>query len=293
MDTIGARLRRLPAVNAALATEAGALLLADYPRSVVLNALRESLDAARATLRGGSECPVTAETLLADARTRLAARDLGRLQRVLNATGIVIHTNLGRALLADAALEAVRRVAGGYANLEMDLATGKRGGRGGQTEALLCRLTGAEAAVVVNNNAAAVLLALSALASGGEVIISRGELVEIGGAFRIPDVIRQSGARLVEVGTTNKTRLSDYASAVTPDTKVLLKVHASNYKIIGFTSETLLSELSQLAREHTLIVMEDLGSGGTGGPLPIWPAAGADGRRGDHHGRGRRRLQRR
>ena len=147
-------------------------------------------------------------------------------------------------------MEAVRRAASGYSNLEMDLATGKRGGRGGQTESLLCRLTGAEAAVVVNNNAAAVLLALSALAAGGEVVISRGELVEIGGAFRVPDVIRQGGARLVEVGTTNKTRLSDYAAAVTPDTKILLKVHASNYKIIGFTAAASLAELAALAREH-------------------------------------------
>ncbi len=260
-DDIAARLRRIPAVNAVLATDAGALLLAAHPRSVVLDALRASLDAARACLRGGSLHPVTAETLLADTRRRLEARDLGRLQRVLNATGIVIHTNLGRAPLADAAVEAVRRVAGGYSNLEMDLTTGKRGGRGGRGERLLCRLTGAESAAVVNNNAAAVLLALSALASGGEVVISRGELVEIGGAFRVPDVIRQSGARLVEVGTTNKTRLSDYAQAVTPDTRVLLKVHASNYRIIGFTQETSLPELAPLARERDLLVMEDLGSG--------------------------------
>ncbi len=260
-DDIAARLRRIPPVNAVLATDAGARLLAAHPRPVVLDALRASLEAARTCLRDGSLSPVTSETLLADAMRRLGARDLGRLQRVLNATGIVIHTNLGRAPLADAAVEAVRRVAGGYANLEMDLTTGKRGGRGGQSESLLCRLTGAEAAVVVNNNAAAVLLALTALAGGGEVVISRGELVEIGGAFRVPDVIRQSGAHLVEVGTTNKTRLADYAEAVTPDTKVLLKVHASNYKIIGFTSETSRAELSQLAREHSLIVMEDLGSG--------------------------------
>jgi L-seryl-tRNA(Ser) seleniumtransferase len=261
-DNIAARLRLLPSVNSVLETELGQRLLAVYSRPAVLETVRASLDVARASLRdGGQELPVTREFLLREAQSQLEARDRGCLQRVLNATGIVLHTNLGRAPMADAAVEAVRRIAGGYSNLEMDLTTGKRGGRGGQGIPLLCRLTGAEAALVVNNNAAAVLLALSSLASSGEIIVSRGELVEIGGAFRVPDVIRQSGARLVEVGTTNKTRLSDYAQAITPDTKVLLKVHASNYRIIGFTEEASLADLSKLGREQNLIVLEDLGSG--------------------------------
>lgn len=254
------RLRQLPSVNALLETEAGVRLLAEYPRPVVRDAVRARLDQARQELRGGGEA-AGIEKLLAEVHRQLQMQDLRRLQRVINATGIVIHTNLGRAPLAPAAVEAVRQVASGYANLEMDLITGKRGRRGGQNEALLCRLTGAEAAAVVNNNAAAVLLALFALAEGGEVVISRGELVEIGGAFRIPDVIRQSGARLVEVGTTNKTRRTDYAAALTPDTRVLLKVHASNYRIIGFTAEATREELSALARERGLVLMEDLGSG--------------------------------
>ncbi|MBV9850319.1 MAG: L-seryl-tRNA(Sec) selenium transferase, partial [Armatimonadetes bacterium] len=254
------RLRQIPPVHALLETAEARRLLANHARPVVLQAVRARLAVVRQALRDGGDA-FSSETFWSEVRRSLKEGELTCRQRVINATGIVIHTNLGRAPLADAAVEAVRRVASGYSNLELDLASGKRGGRGGQTEALLCRLTGAEAAAVVNNNAAAVLLALSALAAGGEVVISRGELVEIGGAFRVPDVIRQSGARLVEVGTTNKTRLSDYADVITPDTKVLLKVHASNYKIIGFTAEAALSDLARLGRERGLAVMQDLGSG--------------------------------
>jgi L-seryl-tRNA(Ser) seleniumtransferase len=183
------------------------------------------------------------------------------LGRVINATGIVLHTNLGRAPLAAAAVAAVAEVAGSYSNLEFDLTTGERGSRTQGVEPLLRQITGAESALAVNNNAAAVLLALSGLAGGGEVVVSRGELVEIGGGFRIPDVIQQGGARLVEVGTTNKTRIADYAGAITPATRVLLKVHQSNFRVSGFTEETKLPELAALAQARGLLVVHDLGSG--------------------------------
>ncbi len=280
-------LRHLPKVQTLLESEHAQALMADIPRSVVLDEVRAELDALRQrVLAGEAAPPFCAEDILAAVQRRLHTKDLRRLQQVINATGIVLHTNMGRAPMADVAVEAVLAVAGNYSNLELDLTTGKRGGRGGQIEELLQTLTGAEAAVIVNNNAAAVLLALSTVARGGEVIISRGELVEIGGGFRVPDVIVQCGGRLVEVGTTNKTRLSDYANAITADTKVLLKVHASNYKIVGFTSETSVAELSELGRKRGLLTMNDLGSGAlvdvTGFGLPYEPTvqetikAGAD-----------------
>ena len=183
------------------------------------------------------------------------------LRRVINATGVVLHTNLGRAPLPAAALQAAVEAAQGYSNLEFDLERGMRGSRTAGVEPLLCELTGAQAGLAVNNAAAAVLLALSALAGGGEVIVSRGELVEIGGGFRIPDVIAQGGAKLVEVGTTNRTRVADYASAVTPRTRVLLKVHQSNYRVVGFTAEASLAELAGLARARDLTLVHDLGGG--------------------------------
>ncbi len=278
-DNNQASLRLLPKVHALLQTEAARALLADLPRPVVLDSLRSEVDALRQRVLAGEAAPPFEEAdLFAAVRRRLAVSDLRRLRRVINATGIVIHTNMGRAPLPEAAVEAVASAARHYSNLEMDLASGKRGGRGGRIEELLQRLTGAEAALVVNNNAAAVLLALTASAQGGEVVISRGELVEIGGGFRVPDVITQSGARLVEVGTTNKTRIGDYERAVTPETKVLLKVHASNYKIIGFTEEAPLAELAALGRERGLLVMNDLGSGAlvdvTRFGLPYEPTVG-------------------
>ena len=261
-DNNQVHLRHLPKVHALLECEHAQALLAEMPRQVVLDAVRAELDCLRQRVLAEDATPPFSEgNLFAAVAKRLHDNDLRRLQRVVNATGIVIHTNMGRAPMADAAVAAVLAVAGNYSNLELDLATGKRGERGGQIEELLQTLTGAEAALVVNNNAAAVLLALSTVAAGGEVIISRGEMVEIGGGFRVPDVIVQCGGRLVEVGTTNKTRLSDYASAITADTKVLLKVHASNYKIVGFTSEASVSELAGLGRERGLLVMNDLGSG--------------------------------
>ena len=184
-----------------------------------------------------------------------------QLRRVINATGVVVHTNLGRSPLRDSELQAVSGLLGGYLNLEFDLEAGQRGDRGGRVPELLATLSGAEAGLAVNNNAAAVLLMLSALASGKEVIVSRGELVEIGGSFRVPDIMRQSGVKLVEVGTTNRTRLSDYASAISADTVALLKVHRSNFAMTGFVEETAIRELAGLAKERGLSVWHDWGSG--------------------------------
>lgn len=246
-----ASLRAIPKVHTLLETPAAHTLLTRQPRPVVLEAIRQELDRLRRLVLSGDPTPIfshagfSEESFFALVDCRLRARARGRLQRVINATGIVIHTNMGRTPLAAAAAAAFA-VARNYSSLELDLETGKRGRRGGQIEDLLGRIIGAEAALAVNNNAAAVLLALTAVAQGGKVILSRGELVEIGGGFRIPDVIRQSGARLVEVGTTNKTRLADYAGAMTPETKTLLKVRTSNFRIIGFTEETPLKALAAL-----------------------------------------------
>jgi len=205
-------------------------------------------------------------------RVDLLKKRSSSLRRTINATGIVIHTNLGRAPLAIEAIEAMVRIARGYSNLEMDLVSGQRGSRYQHVESLLCRITGAEAAVVVNNCAAAVVLALSTFASGQEVIISRGELVEIGGSFRIPEIIDKSAANMIEVGTTNKTRIADYAMALSNKTRVLLSVHPSNYKIIGFSEKPDSRELAVLAHQNGLIFMQDLGSGAlvdmkTGAPM--------------------------
>ena len=233
------------------------------------NALRETLDGLREQIGAGllAEAPDAQPIArpLAPRRWRCARR-LG-LRRTINATGIVLHTNLGRAPLAREAIAAVaHRSPRAIAIVEFDLATGRRGSRTQAIEPLLRELTGAEAALAVNNGAAAILLALSALGGGGEVIVSRGELVEIGGGFRMPDVIRQGGARLVEVGTTNKTRLEDYRAAIGPDTRVLLKVHQSNFRTVGFTAETGIAELAGLARE----------TGPCGGGRPRQRAAARD-----------------
>ncbi len=259
-----AGVRGLPQLQRLLEQPEAAALELQSGRPALVTALRRVLDQARADLLGASPHPLPSPAdLLGRACGLLAERARPGLRPAINATGIVLHTNLGRAPLAEAAVQAVVSVARGYSNLEFDLSAGTRGSRTQGIEPLLTALTGAEAGLAVNNAAAAVLLALSALAGGpeGEVIVSRGELVEIGGGFRIPDVIRQGGARLVEVGTTNKTRIADYADAITPRTRMLLKVHQSNYRIVGFTAEASMAELSALAHQHGLVLMQDLGSG--------------------------------
>src|SRR5439155_8422573 len=207
------------------------------PRSLAVEAARREISRAREVILGGNGGPPELTELAAGAAAALERATRSTLTAVINATGVVVHTNLGRAPLAFEALEAVDSVGSGYSNLEYELEPGARGSRQAHVEGLLCDLTGAEAALAVNNNAAAVLLALAALAGGREVVISRGQLVEIGGSFRIPEILAASGARLVEVGTTNRTRLSDYESAIGPDTAVLMRVHASNFRTVGFAEE--------------------------------------------------------
>jgi len=221
---------------------------------------REVLAEARAAIAQGRPAP-SHEQLAEAVLHRAHAVLRPSLRPVINATGVIVHTNLGRAPLSDEAVAAMEAVSRGYSNLEFDLESGERGSRHVHLEGLLCRLTGAEAALVVNNNAAAVLLALTALCQGREVVVSRGQAVEIGGGFRIPDILRQSGARLVEVGTTNRTYLHDYESAIGPETAALLRVHASNFRIVGFTHSVPLREMAELAHSRGLILIDDLGSG--------------------------------
>ena len=244
----GVELRDLPSVDELART-------ADDPLAV--DAARAVLARARTTIRGGGE-PGDLSAALHD---ELAATRRPALRRVLNATGVIVHTNLGRAPLAEAALERVAEVGRSYSNLEFDLAAGARGSRQDHVASILRRLTGAEAALVVNNNAGAMLLALAALAEHREVLVSRGELIEIGDGFRIPDVLVRSGAKLVEVGTTNRTRAEDYERATTTDTALLLRVHQSNFRVVGFTEQPALAELAAVARRHDLPLLDDLGSG--------------------------------
>jgi L-seryl-tRNA(Ser) seleniumtransferase len=248
--------RELPSVDRLLQDP----FLSALPRQAVVNAAREVLDEARQAVRDGGWQHGLADLPRLVAERVQQALDLP-LRPVLNATGVVIHTNLGRAPLSEAALAAAQACAGGYANLEYDLERGERGSRHALVTRLLCRLTGAEDALVSNNNAAAVLLVLSTLAQGREAIISRGQLVEIGGGFRIPDVMRQSGALLVEVGTTNRTYAADYEAAISERTAVLLRVHASNFLVVGFTHEPPLVELVDVSARHNVRLVEDLGSG--------------------------------
>jgi L-seryl-tRNA(Ser) seleniumtransferase len=224
---------------------------------LAIDAARRVIDAARDEIRAGRD----PGDLSARLHAELASAREPRLRRVLNATGVIVHTNLGRAPLADTALERVAAVARGYSNLEYDLSTGARGSRQDHCVDILRRLTGAEAALVVNNNAGAVLLALAALAEGREVVVSRGELIEIGDGFRIPEVLARSGARLVEIGTTNRTRVSDYERAIGADTALLLRVHQSNFRVVGFAEQPQTRELARVAREHGLPLVDDLGSG--------------------------------
>jgi L-seryl-tRNA(Ser) seleniumtransferase len=261
-ETTKAQLRALPSVEKLFASPTLSHLLRRYNRSYVTEKVRSTLAGLRQDIRSGTLTTNLGESEIADrVANAIAQEDRSPLRTVVNATGTVLHTNLGRALLAKAALEEVVRVGSSPVTLEYDLTEAGRGDRDDVVESDLLTLTGAEAATVVNNNAAAVLLALNSLAEGKEGIVSRGELVEIGGSFRIPDVMRKSGVTLREVGTTNRTWLSDYAEAITPQTGVLLKVHPSNYRIIGFSSAVELTELVALGRERQIPVMEDLGAG--------------------------------
>jgi L-seryl-tRNA(Ser) seleniumtransferase len=236
-------------------------LVTTYGREKTTRALRDALHQARERLLRGEDITFNAKTLIQTAQNNLIRQFLPTLRGVINATGVIVHTNLGRAPLAQSAQQALLDVAGGYSTLEFDMETGKRGSRHIHAEALICDLTGAEAAIVVNNNASAVLLMLTALAQGREVILSRGQLVEIGGGFRVPDVMRQSGATLIEVGTTNRTRISDYERAITAQTSALLRVHSSNFKQIGFVETTPLHHMAKVAHDHHLLLLDDLGSG--------------------------------
>ena len=235
-----------------------------FPAGLIKKAIRQVLDSKRQLILAGKDIDVdqlTLPELLVSIKKEIIILQRPQFRRVINGTGVIIHTNLGRSVLPETTMQMLHEAGGRYSNLEFDLNTGNRGSRYSLVEELLCELTGAESALVVNNNAAAVLIVLETLAKGREVIVSRGELVEIGGSFRIPDVMARSGARLIEVGATNRTHLKDYRAAITEETGVLLKVHCSNYRIIGFTSQVSNEELVQLGREHKLPVVEDLGSG--------------------------------
>jgi L-seryl-tRNA(Ser) seleniumtransferase len=256
-------LRNIPKVDKVMEWSGVKGLLDGHPRPMVVEAVRSVLELLRCEARRGNAAAEAfgERTLTEQVRSTLERTNTPGLRRVINGTGVILHTNLGRAPLSDSLRDAILEAAFGYSTLEFDLEKGSRGSRSVHVEELIRRLTGAEAAVVVNNNAAAVLLALSSLARGREVIVSRGELVEIGGSFRIPEVMEQSGAILHEVGATNKTHLRDYRSAVTPDTALLLKVHTSNFAMVGFTAEVGVEELAGIGLETSLPVMVDAGSG--------------------------------
>lgn len=255
------KLRALPAIEKLLLRDQVKFWIEEFGREQTVEALRKAVACSREAILSGKMLSDIEEYVLQETHHRLQGLFQTNLRHVINGTGVVLHTNLGRAILSEKAVQAVTEVASGYSNLELELNTGKRGSRYSHVEELLCYLTGAEAALVVNNNAAAVLLALAAIAQDKEVIVARGQLVEIGGAFRIPEVMEQSGCALKEVGSTNKVHLHDYEKAINEQTALLLKVHTSNYRIVGFTKEVSLSQLVQLGEKANLPVMEDLGSG--------------------------------
>ena len=252
--------RQLPSVERLISDGRLASLIEAHSRPAVLEVVRRELDTARAAIANGDSAPET-EEIISTVEYRVGALGRGWPSRVINATGVIIHTNLGRAPLSDDAINAMANTAQGYSDLELDLETGRRGSRQAHISDLVARVTGAEAALVVNNNASAVMLGLVAVASGKEVIVSRGEAVEIGGGFRVPDVLRQSGARLVEVGTTNRTYGRDYEEAITGETAALLAVHASNFRVMGFTHAPDISELVEIGARRNVPVLHDLGSG--------------------------------
>lgn len=260
-------LRKLPKVTELLEEKEIKKLMIFFGRNFIVSILRESIDETRKQLLDLTEVGCTEDIEEQELRNRIISKTKAKikspysLKPVVNATGVVLHTNLGRAPLPEEAIKALTSVAKGYSNLEYDLKNGERGERYIHVKQLLCEITGAEDALVVNNNAAAVLLTLSALAAGKEVVISRGELIEVGGSFRIPDIMAQSGAKLVEVGTTNKTHPQDYENAINENTALLLKVHSSNFRIVGFTSQVSNKEIKLIADKYGLPAMEDLGSG--------------------------------
>ncbi|WP_137113576.1 L-seryl-tRNA(Sec) selenium transferase [Mesorhizobium sp. GR13] len=253
--------RALPSADQFLLSEAGKGLVAIYGRKLTLNALRARLDVARAAIQAGEDGTALAANLAGQLAADLSDGVRSRLRPVLNLTGTVLHTNLGRAILAEEAIRAAHTAMANPLALEFDLDGGGRGQRDDHLRGLLCELTGAEDATVVNNNAAAVLIVLNTLAAGREAIVSRGELIEIGGAFRMPEIMARAGVRLFEVGTTNRTHPRDYANAITPDTGLILKVHTSNYRIEGFTAEVSAFELAEIARKAGVPLLNDLGSG--------------------------------
>ena len=256
---------QIPAVDVLLEHPAAQNMLERYSRPFVRDAVRECLDGLRAEIRDKEESPGTLDlspnTILRRVEALIERKRASSFKRVINATGILLHTNIGRALLADEAVEAMREAAEAACNLELDLESGKRSHRDVHVEDLLCQLTGADGATVVNNNAAAVMLCLNTLAEGADVIISRGQLIEIGGSFRLPDVVAKSGARLVEVGTTNRTYLEDYEKAMTERTGAILCVHPSNFIVVGFTADVPVEKLVALGAQHNVPVVYDLGSG--------------------------------
>ena len=264
-DTKAELFRMIPAVDRLLENSEIKGISDNYPRSLILRAINEILAETRKGIEKGELTKesrnVGQEYIVSSVRERLELLSQSSLRNVINATGVVIHTNLGRSLLAERVIEKFRAISGGYSNLEYDLENGKRGSRYTHVEGILKELTSAEAAMAVNNNAAAVLITLETVAKDREVIVSRGELVEIGGSFRIPDVMKKSGAKMVEVGTTNKTHLKDYEEAITSETAAILKVHRSNFQIVGFNEEVKRSTLVELGKKYNIPVIEDLGSG--------------------------------
>lgn len=255
------KLSKIPSVDELLKSPYGQRWLESYQRKIVIRAIREVLEARRKGIIKGLTPELSIDAITTDVEQKIKELSAYKLKTLINATGVVIHTNLGRAILSDNAIENIRRVSGSYTNLEYELFQGKRGERYSHIKDILKELSGAEDAIVVNNNAAAVLLCLNTFAKDRDVIVSRGELVEIGGSFRIPEVMKSSGAILREVGTTNKTHLSDYKNALSGNTALLLKVHQSNYKVIGFTEEVTIEGLIKLGREYRVPIMADLGSG--------------------------------
>ncbi len=258
---MNAKLKNLPKTDEVVKHPAMENLLSTTAREVVVSAIREAIQEIRGKLKIGEDARVDIEAVISSVKNNLRIVDQKSLRRVINGTGIILHTNLGRAKLAGAATENVVQAAKGYSTLEYDVNAGARGSRHDHVNALIAQITGAQAAMVVNNNAAATLLCLVALANHKEVIVSRGELVEIGGAFRVPEIMETGGTTLKEVGTTNKTHLSDYKKAINDNTGALLKVHTSNYRIVGFTEEVGIAELSALASAHHIPMIYDLGSG--------------------------------